>query len=196
MKQPFLYLNGERVKVKKWVRILHRDIGYLSVGLIIVYGISGIAVNHVNDWNPNYIIEKDSVDIAMMNDSVLTNEVMDKHVRSEFNIKDTANSAFRNGPTSIQLFFDRKTITADVKLGKAEIETVRDRQVFRETNFLHLNNAKNVWTYVADLFAAGLIFLGITGVFMIRGKKGITGRGKYFVSIGILIPIVFLLIYF
>jgi len=184
------------MKVRKWVRILHRDIGYLSVGLIIVYGISGIAVNHVKDWNPNYIVEIDSVDIAVLNDSLLTDEAIDAHVRSELNIQDTANSAFRNGHSSIQLFYDRKTISADVKLGKAEIETVKDRRVFRETNFLHLNTAKNVWTYVADLFAAGLIFLGITGMFMIRGRKGLTGRGKYFVALGILIPIVFLVIYF
>lgn len=184
------------MKVRKWVRILHRDIGYLSVGLIIVYGISGIAVNHVNEWNPNYIIEKDSVNIAAMTDSVLVNEAMDLHVRNELNIKDTATSIFRNGPTSIQLFFDRKTISADVKLGKAEIETVNDRRVFRETNFLHLNNPKKVWTYVADLFAVGLIFLGVSGMFMIRGRKGITGRGKYLITISILIPVVFLLIYF
>ncbi len=184
------------MKIKKWIRILHRDVGYLSVGLIIVYGISGIAVNHVDEWNPNYIIEKDSVLIVPMNDSLLTDESMVEHIRSEFNIKDTANSFFRSGPASMQVFFERKTISADVLLGKVEIETVRDRRVFRETNFLHLNNPKKVWTYVADLFAVGLIFLSITGMFMIKGKNGLKGRGKYLVGISILIPVVFLLIYF
>lgn len=184
------------MKVKKWVRILHRDIGYLSVGLIIVYSISGIAVNHVDSWNPNYIIEKDSVAIAPMNDSLLTDEAMVEHIRNEFNIEDSANSFFRSSETSIQVFFERKTISADVTSGKSEIETVRDRRVFRETNFLHLNNPKRVWTYVADLFAAGLIFLAITGMFMIKGKNGLAGRGKYLVGISILIPVVFLLIYF
>ena len=184
------------MKVRKWVRVLHRDIGYLSVGLIIVYGVSGIAVNHVNDWNPNYIIEKDSVNIAVMIDSVLTDTAMNAHIRKELNIQDTANSTFRSGPTSIQLFFNRKTISADVKLGRVEIETVKDRTVFRETNFLHLNAPKKVWTYIADLFAVGLIFLGISGMFMIKGKKGLTGRGKYLVTASIIIPIIFLLLYF
>lgn len=184
------------MKVRKWLKILHRDIGYLSVGLIIVYGISGIAVNHINDWNPNYIIEKDSVSFNTMSDSVLTDDAMVSHIQSELNISDSANSFFRNGPTSIQLFFERKTVTADVALGKAEVEAVTDRTVFRETNFLHLNNPKKVWTYVADLFAVGLVFLAISGMFMIKGKNGITGRGKYLVAISILIPIVFLIIYF
>ncbi|RJP57621.1 MAG: hypothetical protein C4543_09455 [Ignavibacteriales bacterium] len=184
------------MKVRKWVRILHRDIGYLSVGLIIVYGISGIAVNHINDWNPNYIIEKDSVNINILSDSVLTDDAMITHIKSELNISDSVNSFFRNGPASIQLFFNRKTVSANVELGKVEIETVNDRTVFRETNFLHLNNPKKVWTYVADLFAVGLVFLAISGMFMIRGKNGITGRGKYLVAISILIPVLFLIIYF
>lgn len=184
------------MKIKKWVRILHRDIGYLSVGLIIVYGISGIAVNHVGEWNPNYIITKDTTNISTLNDSLLTNEIMTTHVLDQLNITDSATSSFRNGETSIQIFFERKTITADVKSGVAEIETVKDRRVFRETNFLHLNNPKKVWTYVADLFAVALIFLSITGMFMIKGKNGITGRGKYLVTISVLIPLVFLIIYF
>lgn len=184
------------MKIKKWVRILHRDIGYLSVGLIIVYGISGIAVNHVDIWNPNYIIEKDSLSISTLNDSLLTDESIVEHVKTELSITDSVNSIFRSGTNSIQLFFDRKTISADVSLGDVEIETVKDRRVFRETNFLHLNNPKGVWTYVADLFALGLIFLSITGMFMIRGKNGIKGRGKYLIGISFLIPIIFLLIYF
>jgi hypothetical protein len=30
---------------------------------------------------------------------------------------------------------------------------------------------------------------------MIKGKKGITGRGKYLVAISILIPVIFLIVY-
>ena len=39
-------------------KVLHRDLGYLFVGMIIVYALSGIAINHRKDWNPNYVIEK------------------------------------------------------------------------------------------------------------------------------------------
>ena len=38
--------------------IVHRDLGYLAVGLTIVYGISGLAVNHKADWNPSYRVRK------------------------------------------------------------------------------------------------------------------------------------------
>ncbi len=39
-----------------WRRVLvglHRDIGFLILGLTLVYGVSGIAVNHRHHWNPN-----------------------------------------------------------------------------------------------------------------------------------------------
>ncbi len=39
---------------RRWNKILHRDIGYLSVAMVFIYGISGLAVNHIADWNPNY----------------------------------------------------------------------------------------------------------------------------------------------
>ncbi len=33
---------------------LHREIGFLVVGLTIVYAVSGIAVNHAHHWDANY----------------------------------------------------------------------------------------------------------------------------------------------
>ena len=37
-----------------WLRAIHRDVGYLAVGLTLVYAISGLAINHIKDWDPNY----------------------------------------------------------------------------------------------------------------------------------------------
>jgi len=47
---------------------------------------------------------------------------------------------------------------------------------------------------MADLFAIGLIFFAISGLFMVRGKRGIAGRGKWFLIIGLLIPIAYILL--
>jgi hypothetical protein len=43
---------------RRWNNIIHRDLGYLCFGLTIIYVISGVAVNHIHDWNPTYKIEK------------------------------------------------------------------------------------------------------------------------------------------
>ena len=42
--------------LRKWSRILHRDIGYFFIGTTLIYAISGIALNHMSDWNPNYSV--------------------------------------------------------------------------------------------------------------------------------------------
>src|SRR3972149_2390502 len=34
----------------------HRDLGYLCSTLVIAYCLSGLALNHIDDWNPDFIV--------------------------------------------------------------------------------------------------------------------------------------------
>ena len=94
-----------------------------------------------------------------------------------------------------KIFFEGKSVTADFLKGEAEVEIIKPRYGIKETNFLHLNNPKKLWTYVADIFAVALIFLAVSGLFVLKGKKGFEGRGKWLMLLGFLIPIIFLIIY-
>jgi hypothetical protein len=38
---------------RKLFRALHRDIGYVAVSLTLAYALSGLAVNHIDDWRPS-----------------------------------------------------------------------------------------------------------------------------------------------
>jgi hypothetical protein len=49
--------------------------------------------------------------------------------------------------------------------------------------------------WFSDIFAAALIFLAITALFMVKGKKGALGRGGIYIALGFIIPILFLLIF-
>jgi uncharacterized protein len=184
------------MKWRRVVRILHRDVGYGAAALTIIYSISGIAVNHINDWNPNYIVEKDSVSITPLTDSVYTADISKDYVVSELNITDSIKSYFRPSQFEIDIFLEGRTISADLQKGVAIIETISSRRVIKESNFLHLNTPKKLWTWIADLFALSLILLAITGLFMIKGKKGFSGRGKWLFILGILIPMLFLFLYY
>jgi hypothetical protein len=62
----------------------------------------------------------------------------------------------------------------------------------RAANWLHLNRGKKAWTYFADSYAVGLLFLATSGLFMIAGKRGLFGRGIFFVAAGVAIPVVYL----
>jgi hypothetical protein len=72
---------------------------------------------------------------------------------------------------------------------------MRERGGLRHANSLHLNHYRGLWTYRADLYAVALFLLAVTGMFVIKGKKGITGRGAWLTGIGVLIPLVFLWMY-
>jgi len=60
---------------------------------------------------------------------------------------------------------------------------------------LHYNPQK-WWTIFSDIYAASLIILAITGLFILKGKNGITGRGAWLTILGTLIPLLFLLLYY
>lgn len=184
------------MNLRKLIRVLHRDIGYAAVVLTLIFSISGIAVNHINDWNPNYVVETDSVNIKPTADSLLTAEQVKKYVISQLNITDSIKTAFRKSPVEIDIFLERKTISANIKTGMVAIETIKDRDAFKMMNYLHLNKPKKIWTWVSDIFAASLILLALTGLFILKGKNGFFGRGKWFFMLGILIPVLFLFLYY
>ena len=184
------------MKWRRAVRLFHRDVGYVAAALTVIFAISGIAVNHIDDWNPNYVVETDTFQITPIADSVLTADVVKAYVISQLNITDSVKSFFRSSPSEIDIFLERKTVSANVKTGLVSIEKIRNRRVFKKMNFLHLNTPKKLWTWVSDIFAASLILLAITGLFMIKGKKGFKGRGKWLFLFGMLIPILFLFIYY
>jgi len=184
------------MKWRRVVRIIHRDIGYVTVVLTIIFSISGIALNHIEDWNPNYIVEKTTTNIQPISDSVYTADAAREYVVAQLSISDSIKSQFRSSPNEIDLFLEGKTISANLSTGIVSTETIEKRVVFKEMNFLHLNTPKKLWKWISDLFAASLIILAITGLFMIKGKNGFRGRGKWLFVLGMFIPILFLFVYY
>ncbi len=180
---------AKKNRVRKWLRIIHRDLGYLAAGLTILYAISGVAVNHVGDWNPNVTIEHTWHEIGpargLSAEDVLTK--LGEPTRHK--------STFRPDSNTLQIFAKGTAITVDLASGQTVLERTETRPVFYETNFLHLNHAKEWWTWIADIFAGALAFLAISGLFIIKGKKGLVGRGKWFALAGLAVPLFFLWLY-
>jgi uncharacterized protein len=180
-------------KWRKWNNILHRDIGYLIVVLTLVYGISGIAVNHTADWNPSYIREKDHLTIDPIH--ATEREACIASALNALKITDEPLNAYRPDPETLQLFFEGKTYSIDLPTGNVIVEMTRPRRVLFEVNQLHLNTPKNLWTYIADAYALSLIIVAVTGLFVLKGRNGITGRGWWLTAIGLLVPAVYWLYY-
>jgi len=181
------------VRWRKWFRALHRDVGYVAVALTIAYALSGLAVNHIEDWNPNYRFETERFDLGPLPPGSIAAQA--DHVVARLKLDPAAvRGHFQESATDLRIFLpDGQDVRVDTATGRGRVKTITTRAVLFEVNALHLNNLKGVWTYVADLFAIALMFLALTGVTMMKGDRGITGRGKWFVGAGLLIPVGFII---
>ena len=181
---------------RKWSRVVHRDFGFLFFGLTLVYSISGIALNHLDDWNSNYIIIRREITLenpARLYPGVSKAEVKD--IVKELDEADGYKNHYFPEPNEIKIFLKGGAAYINTETGYGLLEIVRRRPFFREMNYLHYNPQVS-WTWISDVFAGALIILAITGLFLVKGAKGISGRGAWLTILGILIPIIFLYIYF
>lgn len=181
---------------RKWNRLLHRDLGYLCAGLTLVYAASGLALNHVSDWNPNYDIRRENVVLGDLPPGEPGTDAWGREVLQALGVAADYRGTFRPDPATVDLFVDGGTVSVDLGTGEATVEVVRARPVLRRVNFLHLNEARRLWTWMADVYAVALFLLALTGLFVVKGRKGITGRGAWLTGMGLAIPLAFLLLYF
>lgn len=181
---------------RKWNKILHRDFGYLCVGLTIIYAVSGIAVNHIDTWNPTYSTEIIESNIGPVSGNGKIGEEDIRYILDRLKVKGKYKSSFFENRETIKIFIENNTVTVNLSTGDTVQEIVVGRPLLHEFNFLHLNHPKKLWTYIADVYALMLILLAGTGLFMIKGKKGITGRGAWMSILGIAVPVFVLFLYF
>lgn len=181
------------MKLRRLNNALHRDIGYFFFGMAIIYGLSGIALNHRHHWNPNYII-KQEVKTITVPDNISDGKALAEAILEAIDNSFTYRTHLEAG-NNMRVFVDGGTVNVNLATGATSIETVKRRPVFNEVNFLHYNTPRKLWTWFSDLFALGLIVLAVTGLFVLKGKNGLKRRGVYFVITGILIPLLLLYLY-
>ena len=188
---------------------LHRDVGYLSAGLVLVYAVSGVAVNHRHHWNYNQSVEQQTKTLpnaaALLGrddrcapDDCLAlarrqpNELVAK-ICGRLGRDGAPQKVFWRGPRRLTLFFtEPKRLLVDYNPvnGRTDLEIRTDRPLIRQVNFLHLNESRRVWTWIADAFAVALVFLALSGLFLVKGKRGLRGRGGVLFLLGLAIPAV------
>lgn len=173
---------------RKVFRSLHRDFGYLAVGLTVIYAISGLAVNHIADWNPNRTVNTSQVAIGPLPGENPAERRAVAITRLGLDPADVR-SEIQQGRAHLKVFFlSGSELVVDPTTGEGRLQLVEDRPVLRAFNALHLNDLKGAWTYLADAYALVLLFLALSGLIMLKGQQGLMGRGKWFVTAGVLLP--------
>jgi uncharacterized protein len=183
------------MKWRKWNNILHRDLGYLCAGLTLIYAISGVAVNHIRDWNPNYRIDHIEATVKPLPQGQKPAMPYVRQVLDQLDEDGKFKNVFLPDPETLNIFVEGNTISVTLSTGKVMQEKAVRRPGLYEMNFLHTNHPKKLWTWFADLYALSLALLAITGIFVLKGKKGLTGRGKWLVGSGVVLPLIFLVLY-
>lgn len=181
-------------RIRKWFRIIHADLSYFFSGVILVYAVSGFLLNHKNDFNAEYSIKQyeikydGSVPIAQTElNKAKVLQLLEpygeaKNYTQHYFPDSLSMKVFLKGGSSLEM---------DLTTGIGLLESVKKRPLFSGLNRLHYNPNK-WWTLFSDIFLLGMVVLTFTGIFMLKGKRGLWGRGGIELLIGILIPLLFM----
>jgi uncharacterized protein len=184
--------RGWMTWLRPWLRALHRDVGYLLVGLTVVYALSGIAVNHVQDWDPNFHSVQRVVHLR--GPLPTDDDAAGAAVMRQLGIAGEADEVTRVDATRLDVVIGRRTLHVDATRNQVIDEGQQPRFLLRSANWLHLARGKKAWKYIADGYAVLLLYLACSGMFMLPGRRGLWGRGGVLVTLGAAVPIVYVVL--
>lgn len=183
------------MKWRAWALTLHRDLGYFFTGVLLVYAFSGLAVNHVDDWDPSFAVERREVRFELPRDRAQVTEEAVLALLEPLGEANNLRGFDFPSASKVKIYLKDGSIVARLADGRAEYESIRRRPLLYHANALHLNPVK-WWKAFSDVFAVGLIVIAITGVCVARGRYGLAGRGKWLIGAGLVAPLAAMLAFY
>ena len=182
------------MKLSKLNRVTHRGIGYLIAGMTIIYALSGIAMNHKTDWNPNYLVDQKQFTTDLDFSRDVSNEENIALLLQEIGEDKKYKTSYFPSGNKLTIFLVGGSVQVNTFTGEGYSEVVSKRPIIYQVNFLHYNPGK-WWKWFSDIFCIALMLVTITGLFIVRGKHSITKRGAILTAIGVILPLIFLFLY-
>ncbi len=191
--------RAKRFLWRKWLRIVHRDVGYLAIGLTFVYAMSGIAVNHIADWDPNFSQIKQEYSLKNSPNSFTPGDREQNLSAANGILKslgrdESPTDVYALDERHLDITLEHTTLYVDLDSASVREEGQQSRPLLRLANWLHLNRGKAAWTYVADTYAIFLLYLATSGLFMFSGRKGIFGRAGILALVGASVPVLYVVL--
>jgi hypothetical protein len=182
------------MNIRKSLRALHRDFGYLVVGITFIYTVSGIALNHRTDWNPHYTLVSEDLTLPPSTQTIYSQDEINTLLK-KFDYQAVYKKHFVTRNNEVKIFVEEGTVMYNPEQGKVELEILKKRPFFFQINKIHLAQTGQLWIWISDIMAALLLFVAISGLCLLKGKLGIQGRGLWLTAIGIVIPLAIILFY-
>lgn len=182
------------VKACRWI---HRHLSFFFAGIVIIYALSGILMNHRDELNPTYSARRIEIPRALTETprakgAVTTAEI--ERLLDEIGEKGRYTKHYYLDERTMKVFLKGgSTLEVDLQTGAGVYDRLRKRPILGDFVRLHYNPGR-WWTYFSDLFAIALIVITLSGLFLARGKRGLRGVGGLELALGMLIPLLFLLL--
>lgn len=184
------------MNIYKLNRAIHRDFGYMFTAMTIIYAVSGIALNHKKEWNPNYSIERTEYRVQIPADLKTNENGAVIEILKQINQEKNYRKYYFPSSDELKVFMNGGgSVVVNLITGKLLFEDLKKRPLFFEVNFLHYNPGK-LWMWFSDIFCVALVWLAVSGLFILKGKNGITRRGAWLTIAGLIIPVLFLIMYY
>ena len=162
--------------------------------MILIYAMSGIALNHRREFNPNYSVDRIEykIDKKLPAKAQIDKDYVVSSILADIDEQDNYTKHYFPVDGQMKVFLKGgSNLFVNMQTNEAVYEKVTQRPFFSAITGLHYNPG-SWWTTFSDIFAGGLILITLTGLIMVKGPKGIIGRGGIELLIGIAIPLLFL----
>lgn len=175
-------------RFRKYCRVVHRELSYVFAGMLLVYAVSGIALNHKDSFNSQYSITRTEYQLEPTSQAAVVQGVVDKWL-TQCGVGGQEIQHYFPDNTTLKVFLKgNSSLVVDLSTGHGVLEQVRKRPILGSLSKLHYNPGK-VWTYFSDIFAGAMIVVVLSGLMMLKGRHGLCGIGGVEFLIGIIIPL-------
>lgn len=165
------------------VRALHRDLGYFTIGLTLIYALSGIVLSgRALGWlEQKYIlnakIEKNLEEkefktkiLETFNKPFLEQSIPSSLIQAALNLK-YLRKVEENKELSIYKT-KGKVISYEKEKGNLIYEFYSYPPYVKEFIYAHKATHEKAWFYLAILYSIILTYLAVSAIFMVKGKYG------------------------
>ena len=183
-----------KFNVQKWSRFAHRYLSFFFAGMIIVYAISGLVMNHRDSINPYHKVEQKQFSVGdktlYEKQNITKNTILELLDSLDEGGKYTHH--FYPEPQRLKIFLKGgSSILVDTQSGIADYERLSKKIIIGGMVKLHYDPSL-WWTIFSDVFVVSLIVIVISGFFMIPTKKLRSPKVIIPTVLGLIIPILFL----
>lgn len=161
-------MEKKKSSAVKVMRALHRDIGFLMIGIMVIYALSGIQLNYRNLFT-----------YTTQTETTLTPNLSLAEVASQLRMRDTRGATTEG---DIITFMDGSTYNAST----GESVSVRSEVIWPldKFNALHKSGGSGINKVITTISAIFLCFLAISSFWMYRAKTRNFKRGIILAVVG------------